>query len=57
MSISELETKAKELLEMKRMREEPDGEIAMLEDGIKAHMTAQGIILLFRCMDHRRHMA
>lgn len=38
MSIKEIEAKAKELQELKRMREELDAEIAMLEDAIKASM-------------------
>ena len=38
MSIREIESKAKELQELKRMREELDAEISMLEDAIKASM-------------------
>ena len=38
MSIKEIEAKAKELQELKRMREELDAEISMLEDAIKASM-------------------
>lgn len=38
MSINELETKACELQELKRMREELEAEIGTLEDEIKAHM-------------------
>lgn len=38
MSIKEIEAKAKELQELKRMREELDAEIATLEDAIKASM-------------------
>lgn len=38
MSIKEIEAKAKELQELKRMREELDAEISTLEDAIKASM-------------------
>lgn len=38
MSITEMETKARELQELKRMREELDAEIAATEDAIKAAM-------------------
>ncbi|MBE5798669.1 MAG: hypothetical protein E7321_01795 [Clostridiales bacterium] len=38
MSIREIEAKAKELQELKRMREELDAEISTLEDAIKASM-------------------
>lgn len=38
MSIKEIEAKAKELQELKRMREELDAEIATLEDAIKSSM-------------------
>lgn len=38
MSIHELAATATELMELKRMREELDAEIASLEDSIKAHM-------------------
>ena len=41
MSISELDMKVKELRELKRMADELAGEIEALQDGIKAHMTAQ----------------
>ena len=41
MSINELETKARELQELKRMREELEAEIGTLEDEIKAHMGEQ----------------
>lgn len=41
MSIREIESKAKELQELKRMREELDAEIATLEDAIKASMGDQ----------------
>lgn len=40
MSMKELEIKAKELRELKRLREELDAEIAAAEDDIKAYMTA-----------------
>ena len=38
MSINEVESKARELQELKRMREELDTEITALEDAIKAEM-------------------
>ena len=38
MSIMELETKARELQELKRMREELEAEITSIEDAIKAAM-------------------
>lgn len=38
MSIFELESKARELQELKRMREDVDAEITVLEDAIKAAM-------------------
>lgn len=38
MSIKEIEAKAKELQELKRMREELDAEISTLEDAIKVSM-------------------
>lgn len=38
MSIIELESKARELQELKRMREDVDAEITALEDAIKAAM-------------------
>ena len=41
MSIKEIEAKAKELQELKRMREELDAEITTLEDAIKAGMGDQ----------------
>ena len=40
MSMKELESKARELRELKRLREELDAEITAAEDEIKAHMTA-----------------
>ena len=41
MSIKEIESKAKELQELKRLREELDAEMAVLEDEIKAFMGDQ----------------
>lgn len=40
MSMNELEKKVDELRELRRMQDELATEIASLEDGIKAHMTA-----------------
>ena len=40
MSTKDLETKAREIRELKRMRDEIDAELTTLEDEIKAHMTA-----------------
>ena len=40
MSINEIESKARELKELKLMAEELAAEIATIEDEIKAHMTA-----------------
>ena len=45
MSIREIEAKAKELQELKRMREELDAEIDSLEDQIKASMGDQEQII------------
>ena len=42
MSANEMETKVNELRELRRMAEELAGEIAAMEDSIKAHMTATG---------------
>lgn len=42
MSMNEMETKVKELRELRRMAEDLAGEIAALEDSIKAHMSANG---------------
>lgn len=42
MSAIEMETKVNELRELKRMQDELAGEIAALEDSIKAHMAASG---------------
>ena len=39
MSIQNIEAKAKELQELKRMKEELEAEIASLEDAIKAELT------------------
>ena len=41
MSTKDMESKAKELQELRRMKEELDAEIATLEDTIKAEMTAR----------------
>lgn len=41
MSINEIANTAKELMELRRMREELDSEIAALEDQIKAQMGEQ----------------
>ena len=38
MSMQDLESKAREIRELKRMREEIDAELTTLEDEIKAHM-------------------
>lgn len=40
MSMNELENKINELRELRRMADELAGEIATLEDALKAHMTA-----------------
>lgn len=40
MSMKDLESKARELRELKRMKEELDAEITAIEDEIKAHMLA-----------------
>lgn len=42
MSMNEMETKVNELRELRRMADELAGEIAALEDGLKAYMTANG---------------
>ena len=42
MSMNEMESKVNELRELKRMADELAGEIATLEDSLKAHMTAAG---------------
>ena len=41
MSIKEIESKARELQELKRLREELEAEIDAIEDEIKAHMGEQ----------------
>ena len=41
MSISEMNSKVKELRELRRMAEELDAEIEALQDSIKAEMTAR----------------
>lgn len=43
MSMKELESKARELRELKRMREELDAEISAAEDEIKAYMSATNV--------------
>lgn len=43
MSTTELNLKLTDLQELKRMKEELEAEITAIEDGIKAHMTAEGI--------------
>jgi predicted phage-related endonuclease len=43
MSINEIESKVKELQELRRMREELDNEMGTLEDAIKAEMTARQV--------------
>lgn len=40
MSMNELESKVNELRELRRMQDELAGEIAALEDGLKAYMSA-----------------
>ena len=40
MTTKDLETKAREIRELKRLRDDVDAEITALEDEIKAHMTA-----------------
>ncbi|MBQ7001537.1 MAG: hypothetical protein IJN67_10925 [Oscillospiraceae bacterium] len=42
MSMNEMEAKVNELRELRRMADELAGEIAALEDGLKAYMTANG---------------
>ena len=42
MSMNEMESKASELRELRRMADEIAGEITALEDSLKAHMTATG---------------
>lgn len=42
MSANEMEGKVNELRELRRMADEIAGEIAALEDSLKAHMTATG---------------
>lgn len=42
MSMNELESKVNELRELRRMQDELAGEIATLEDGLKAYMAANG---------------
>lgn len=42
MSMTEMETKVNELRELRRMADELAGEIAAIEDSLKAYMTANG---------------
>lgn len=42
MSMSEMEAKVNELRELRRMADELSGEIAALEDSLKAYMTSKG---------------
>lgn len=42
MSITELDSKVKDLRELRRMAEELTGEIEAVQDAIKAEMTARG---------------
>lgn len=42
MSMNEMESKVKELRELKRMAEELAGDISALEDSLKAYMTTTG---------------
>lgn len=43
MSINEMDSKIKELRELRRMADELAGEIEGLQDGIKAQMDAEGL--------------
>ncbi len=43
MSITELETKAREIRELRRMKEELEEEITSLEDKVKAEMTTRQV--------------
>lgn len=43
MSINEMDSKVKELRELRRMAEELAAEIDSIQDTIKAHMDAQGV--------------
>lgn len=43
MSINELDTKVKELRELRRMADELAAEIEAIQDQIKGHMDAQGV--------------
>lgn len=42
MSMNDMESKVNELRELRRIADELAGEIAALEDGLKAYMTATG---------------
>lgn len=43
MSINEMDTKIKELRELRRMADELAGEIESIQDAIKHHMDAEGV--------------
>lgn len=43
MSINEMDSKIKELRELRRMVDELDGEIKSITDSIMAHMDAEGV--------------
>ena len=43
MSVNEIESKVKELRELRRMQEELASEIEAIQDEIKGHMTASGM--------------
>jgi len=43
MSINEMDSKIKELRELRRMADELAGEIESITDSIKAHMDAEGV--------------
>lgn len=46
MNNQEMELKARELRQMRRMKEELDAEIVALEDAIKAEMTSRNVDML-----------
>lgn len=43
MSINEMDSKIKELRELRRMADELDAEMETIQDSIKAHMDAEGV--------------
>ena len=43
MSINEMDSKVKELRELRRMADELTAEIDSIQDAIKAHMDAEGV--------------